>query len=81
MKLYFRILKYIRPYRTLVILSLLCSFIFIVMNSLSVWMIGSLISTIISPETLPTIENPTNLNDTLKLFTQQLIGEGTKIEQ
>ena len=81
MKLYFRILKYIRPYRTLVILSLLCSFIFIAMNSLSVWMIGSLISTIINPETLPTIENPTNLNDTLKLFTQQLIGEGTKIEQ
>ena len=81
MKLYFRILKYIKPYRTLVILSLMCSFIFITMNSLSVWMIGSLISTIINPDIQPIIKDPTTINDTLKLFTQQLIGSGTKIEQ
>ncbi len=81
MKLYFRILKYIKPYRTLVILSLLCSFIFIAMNSLSVWMIGSLISAIINPDKIPIIENPETLNDTLKLFTQKLIGDGTKVEQ
>ena len=68
MKLYFRILKYIKPYRTLVILSLMCSFIFITMNSLSVWMIGSLISTIINPDIQPIIKDPTTINDTLKLF-------------
>jgi len=81
MTLYLRILKYIKPYRVLIILSLMCSFIFIAMNSLSVWMIGSLISTIISTGTNPIIENPTTINDTLKLSTQHLIGNGTKIEQ
>ena len=81
MKLYLRILKYIKPYRTLIILSLMCSLIFIAMNSLSVWMIGSLISTIIGPNINPVIENPNTINDTLKIFTQHLIGNGTKIEQ
>jgi len=51
------------------------------MNSLSVWMIASLISTIISPEINQLIDDPKTINDTLKLFTQYLIGEGTKIEQ
>ena len=59
----------------------MCSFIFIAMNSLSVWMIGSLISTIINPEFNQLIEDPTTINDNLKLFTQRLIGQGTKIEQ
>ena len=59
----------------------MCSLIFIAMNSLSVWMIGSLISTIINPSIIPPIENPTTVNDTLKLFTQNLIGDGNKIAQ
>ena len=81
MKLYFRILKYIKPYRVLVILSLLSSIIFVAMNSLSVWMIGSLISTILNPaDTIP-IPNPDTINGTLKKFTQYLIGTGTKTEQ
>ena len=81
MKLYLRILKYIKPYRILVLLSLLSSFIFVTMNSLSVWMIGSLISTIINPESAPLIKNPITINDNLKLFTQYLIGTGNKIDQ
>jgi len=81
MKLYFRILKYIKPYRALVALSLLSSIIFVAMNSLSVWMIGSLISTIINPaESIP-IPNPETINGTLKRITQYLIGPGTKTEQ
>ena len=81
MKLYFRILKYIKPYRVLVILSLLSSIIFVAMNSLSVWMIGSLITTILNPaDTIP-IPNPDTINGTLKKFTQYLIGTGTKTEQ
>ena len=81
MKLYFRILRYIKPYRILVILSLLCSIIFVAMNTLSVWMIGSLISTIINPaDTIP-IPHPETINGTLKSFTQYLIGTGTKTEQ
>ena len=81
MKLYFRILRYIKPYRMLVVLSLLCSIIFVAMNTLSVWMIGSLISTIINPaDTIP-IPHPETINGTLKSFTQYLIGTGTKTEQ
>ena len=81
MKLYFRILKYIKPYRALVVLSLLSSIIFVAMNSLSVWMIGSLISTIINPADSILIPNPETINGTLKRFTQHLIGFGTKTEQ
>ena len=81
MKTYFRILHYIRPYRELVVLTMLVSIVFVLMNSLSVWIVGSLINTIISPESRGFIENPVSINEHLKVWTQNLIGHGSKVEQ
>ena len=84
MKLYFRILKYIRPYRILVILSILSSFIFVAMNSLSVWMVGSVISTLFESSAnmaSDVMADTGSIKESLQSFTQYLIGKGESIDQ
>ena len=49
MSLYFRILKYVKPYRFAVFISLLSSFLYVMMNAISLWMVSSLISNIMTP--------------------------------
>ena len=81
MKTYLRILSFAKPYKILIFISIITSLIFIVMNSLSIWMIGSLLSTIISGDSPVNIESINSLNNQLKLWTQTLMGTGTQLEQ
>ncbi len=81
MKTYLRILSFAKPYKILILISIITSLIFIVMNSLSIWMIGSLLSTIISGDPPVNIESINSLNNQLKLWTQTLMGTGTQLEQ
>ena len=46
MSIYFRILKFVKPYKFVVLISLISSFLFVLMNAFSLWMISTLISTI-----------------------------------
>ena len=83
MKLYLRVLSYVKPYRLMVVLSLLSSVLFVLLNAFSLWMISSLISTIMNPETSNSQVPLTDLsyNDKLEAFTYQLIGTGSQLEQ
>ena len=83
MKLYLRVLSYVKPYRLMVVFSLLSSVLFVLLNAFSLWMISSLISTIMNPETTNSQVSLTDLsyNDKLEAFTYQLIGTGSQLEQ
>ena len=81
MKTYLRILSFAKPYKILIFISIVSSLLFIIMNSLSIWMIGSLLSTIISGEPPVDLDSINSLNNQLKLWTQSLMGKGSQIEQ
>ena len=83
---YKRVFKYAKPYKLLLIFSIFSSFLYVILNSASIWMIGSLINKILIPTSDsfaldPNIENSTNLNLKLKEITNSLIGMGSPSEQ
>ena len=49
MKYFIKIFSFAKPYKLQIALSLLCSSIFVIMNTASLWMISSLLSTILNP--------------------------------
>ena len=80
-----RILKYLRRYWYLIVLTTILSVVFVFLNSLSLWMIASLINTIlVSPENIPT--EPVDLVagasflDSLKTWTANLIQQSTPLK-
>ena len=83
MNLYLRVLSYVKPYRLMVALSLLSSVLYVLLNAFSIWMISSLISTIMNPgkgSAVISVQDSTLLNK-LETLTQQLIGNGSKLDQ
>ncbi|MBC8213330.1 MAG: hypothetical protein H8E71_01655, partial [Candidatus Marinimicrobia bacterium] len=50
MKLYLRILSFVKPYKVIAFLSIVASVFFVMMNAFSLWMISSLLSTIMQPD-------------------------------
>ena len=83
MSIYFRILKFVKPYKFVVLISLISSFLFVLMNAFSLWMISTLISTIMLHENKT--ESTQILNEgiyhKLENFAENLIGNGPQIEQ
>ena len=81
MKYYSKILTYVKPYYGTLLVSLLFSLLYVIMNTASLWMVSSLISSILNPDsfTLPT----GNLSTIQKLesATLNLIGSGNKFHQ
>ena len=83
MNLYIRVLSYVKPYRLMVALSLLSSILFVMLNAFSIWMISSLISTIMNPgkgSSVISVQDSTLLYK-LETLTRQLIGNGSQLEQ
>ena len=83
---YKRVFKYAKPYKFLLIFSIFSSFLYVILNSASIWMIGSLINKILIPTSDsfvldPKIENSTSLNLKLKEITISLIGMGSPSDQ
>ena len=83
---YKRVFKYAKPYKLLLIFSIFSSFFYVILNSASIWMIGSLINKILIPTSDsfvldPKIENSTSLNLKLKEITNSLIGMGSPSDQ
>jgi ATP-binding cassette, subfamily B, bacterial MsbA len=81
-----RILKFIKPYKYLVIISLVASLIFAVMNGTSVWMVGTLMDKIISSNSgefsdIAKEVPDENFNQILKNWTEILIGNESPIGQ
>ena len=81
---YNRILKYVTPYKVLLIFSLISSLLYVIMNSASIWIISSLISKIMLPNNInsyDTISNSTSINIQLNKLTNDIIGNGDPIVQ
>jgi len=79
-----RIIKYVIPNKFLLLFSLISSLLYVIMNSASVWIIGSLISKIMIPNHInsnSTITNSTIINIKLNDVTNKLIGNGDPIFQ
>ena len=83
MNLYLKVLSYVKPYRLMVALSLVSSVLFVLLNAFSIWMITSLISTIMNPRkgsAVISVQDSTLLYK-LETFTRQLIGNGSQLDQ
>ena len=80
MKTFKRIFSYTKPFRLLILLSIISSIFYVVLNSMSIWLIGTMLGNVMTDNSLIVV-NPNNLNEHLNLFIQNLIGTGSQIEQ
>ncbi|MBL7023510.1 MAG: ABC transporter ATP-binding protein [Candidatus Marinimicrobia bacterium] len=84
MKLYLRILSFVKPYKVIAFLSIVASVFFVMMNAFSLWMISSLLSTIMQPDKItkfsPITESSTLINK-LEFYANSLIGGGSQVDQ
>ena len=62
------------------IMSALFSIIYVLLNSISIWLIGTMLSNIMKG-TSESISNPSSLNEYLNYYIQNIIGDGSYIEQ
>jgi len=53
MKTYLRILNFCKPYKAMILISIISSFLFALLNALSIWLVGSLITSIMLPASNP----------------------------
>lgn len=83
MNIYLRILNFVKPYKFMVFISLISSFLFVLMNAFSLWMVSSLMTTIMLPNNVNEKTEVINNGVYYKLesFAQNLIGHGSQIEQ
>ena len=51
MKSYLRILRFCKPYKLMVCISIVSSLLFAFLNAITIWLVGSLITSIMSPNT------------------------------
>ncbi len=80
MKTFKRLLSFAKEYKISIVFSILFSFISVVLNSSSIWLIGTMLGNIMNAETR-IITEPSNVNEYLNFLIQTLIGHGTPIEQ
>jgi len=81
MNIYLRVIKLVKPYWFLLVVSIFASLLFVAFNSASVWLTASFVEVIFPKEAHPSTETtlksvpaaPHNLNQRIKLLTQQLI--------
>ncbi len=92
LKLYLRILAYLRPYSRQIILIFLCNFFFVIFETLSIWMVAPFVSTLFKadqPAVEQTVAQPVqadketrlfNLNQWLKERTEKYFRRSDRIE-
>ena len=73
MKVYLRILQFAKSYKLYILISLLSSILYVFTNALSLWIIGSLLSSIMNPDAITTF-------GTMDSFTDK-INESSYIEK
>jgi subfamily B ATP-binding cassette protein MsbA len=81
MKIYLRILKFAKPYKIFIFISILTSIFYVVTNGLSLWIIGSLLSSVMSDTAI--IDNaiaPISFTDKVNQFLFSYINSNDKIE-
>jgi len=81
MKIYFRILKFAKPYKLFILISLVTSILYVITNGLSLWIIGSLLSSVMSDGII--INNNVNalsFTDKINQFLFSYINTNDKVE-
>ena len=69
MKVYLRLLSFVKPFKIFVLFSIISSVLYVLTNGLSLWIIGSLLSSVMSDSitNLQTI-NPNSFTDRINNF-------------
>ena len=81
MKIYFRILKFAKPYKLFILISIVTSILYVVTNGLSLWIIGSLLSSVMSDSTIIDHSiNPISFTDKVNQFLFSYINTSDKME-
>ena len=75
MKYYYKIIGFVAPYKWWLSLSLLFSFLYVIMNTASLWMVSSLISSILNPSDFSSVSN-NSIIAYLETLTLEIIGKG-----
>ncbi len=81
MKVYLRLLRFVKPYKIFVIFSIISSVLYVLTNGLSLWIIGSLLSSVMSDNitNFQTI-NPSSFTDKINNFLFSYINTNNKME-
>jgi len=74
-KYYSKIIEFVTPYKWWLTLSLFFSFLYVIMNTASLWMVSSLISNILNPVEFSNTSN-NSIIGYLEKLTLELIGDG-----
>ncbi len=81
MKIYFRILKFAKPYKLFILISLVTSILYVITNGLSLWIIGSLLSSVMSDGIIITNNaNALSFTDKINQFLFSYINMNDKVE-
>ena len=80
MKIFKRLLRYAKSYRLIISISVLFSIISVILNSSSIWLIGTMLGNIMSPSNSQ-ILNPSNLNEYINYLIYSFLGSESPIEQ
>ena len=81
MKIYLRILEFAKPYRFYIILSICASFLYVITNGLSLWIIGSLLSSVMSGGAIINDSvSPVTFTDKINRLIFSFIDTNNKIE-
>ena len=81
MKVYLRLLSFVRPFKIFVFFSIISSVLYVLTNGLSLWIIGSLLSSVMSDSitNLQTI-NPSSFTDRINNFLFSYIDTNNKMD-
>ena len=80
MKIFKRLLRYAKSYKFILFLSICFSIVSVFLNSISIWLIGTILSNIMNPN-IEYINDPKSINEYLNYLIQKIIGIGSQIEQ
>ena len=80
MKIFKRLLRYAKSYKFILFLSICFSILSVFLNSISIWLIGTILSNIMNPN-IEYINDPKSINEYLNYLIQKIIGIGNQIEQ
>ena len=81
MKIYFRVLKFASPYKLFILISLLTSILYVISNGLSLWIIGSLLTSVMTDGSIIGDSiNPESFTDRINGFLFSYINFNDKVE-
>ena len=85
MRYFIKIFSFAKPYKLQIALSLVCSSLFVIMNTASLWMISSLLSTILNPNKINSVLNINSSKSSIITYfenlTDNILGHGDDIEK